>query len=88
MDSLKALIVTYKLKPELRKTQFPVALVFPDGRRSQYRGETTVTNEAFEKKHMAASMKVIDGSIEIKLEESQVSDINWIGEEEVSFFYE
>ena len=78
--------MTYKLNPELKKIQSPITLVLPDGSRSEYQSGTDVTSEMFEKRYTVSSMRAIENSIEIRLEEASVNEINWIGEEAVSFF--
>lgn len=78
--------MTYKLNPELRKIPSPVVLVFPNGKRTQYPCGIAVTKDTFDKKYGIESMKASNSSIEIRLKEPSVNEINWIGEEAVSFF--
>lgn len=78
--------MTYKLNPELKKIQSPITLAFPDGNGSEYQSRTDVTSAVFEKRYIVASLRAIENSIEIRLEEAAVNEINWIGEEAVSFF--
>ena len=78
--------MTYKLNPELKKIQSPITLAFPDGSSSEYQSGTDVTSAVFEKRYIVASLRAIENSIEIRLEEASVNEINWIGEEAVSFF--
>lgn len=78
--------MTYKLNPALNKIQSPVVLIFPEGNRQKYSNGAAVTDMAFDKKYLVASMIAINSSIEITLEEPSINEINWIGEEAVSFF--
>ena len=78
--------MTYKLNPALNKIQSPVVLIFPEGNQQQYSSGAAAADMAFDKKYLIASMKAVDSNIEIRLEEPSVNEINWIGEEAVSFF--
>ena len=78
--------MTYKLNPQLEKIRSPITLAFPDGSRAEYQSGMDVTSEVFEKKYLITSMRAIENCIEIILEEASVNEINWIGEEAVSFF--
>lgn len=78
--------MTYRLNPELVKVLSPVVLVLPDGTRLKYQNGTDAASATFEKRYTLSEVRAIDSKVEISLEEASVNNINWIGEEAVSFF--
>lgn len=77
--------MTYTLNPQLRLIKAPVILVI-DGVEKQYCNGEELTRLEFEKNYIIESIDVRDGSIVVTLKENDRSfNINWIGEEEVSF---
>lgn len=78
--------MTYKLEPGLRKIQSPVVLVFPDGETRAFENGAAVTEAVFDKYYHTEEIRALDGVIEVKLIERSAPDMNWCGEESVSFF--
>ena len=78
--------MTYKLNPELRKIQSPVVLVFPDGETREFECGFAVAEADFKQRYLIQAIRALDSIIEIKLVECAPPDMNWAGEETVSFF--
>ena len=77
--------MTYKLSPHLRLIKAPVLLVV-DGVEKRYGSGVELTRLEFEKYYVVNSISAIDGSIVVTLKENDRQfNINWIGEEAVSF---
>lgn len=78
--------MTYKLNPELRKIQSPVVLVFPSGETRKYECGYAVAEVDYEQRYLIQEIRAMDNVIEVKLIECAPPDMNWAGEETVSFF--
>lgn len=78
--------MTYKLNPEIRKIISPVVLVFPDGNKQEYDNGEKVTEDSFERKFIVTEIRAVNEKIEVKLTEQEAPNMNWSGEEAVSFF--
>ena len=77
--------MTYKLNPQLRLIKAPVVLVI-DGQESCYGSGEELTPLTFEKNYIIESISARDDKVVVTLiENNRQFDINWIGEEEVSF---
>ena len=78
--------MTYKLNPEIQKIMSPVILLFPNGDRQEYDNGKKVAEDAFVCKFIVSEMRAVNGRIEVKLTELDAPNMNWSGEESVSFF--
>lgn len=78
--------MTNKLNPEIRKIVSPVILIFPNGDKREYVNGTKVAEDTFAFKYMISEMRAVNGRIEVKLTELEAPNMNWSGEESVSFF--
>ena len=77
--------MTYKLNPQLKLIKAPVILVV-DGVEKQCSSGEELTRLEFEKNYVVESIITRDGLIVVTLKENDRQfNINWIGEEEVSF---
>ena len=77
--------MTYKLNPQVKLIKGPVILVI-EGQEKSYSCGEELTRLEFEKNHVIESISARDGSVVITLKENDRQfNINWIGEEEVSF---
>lgn len=75
----------YKLNPQLKLIKGPVILVV-DGAEKRYRSGEELTTLTFDKNYIIESIRAGDGSVVVTLKENNRQfNINWIGEEEVSF---
>lgn len=78
--------MNYKLNPILAKIQSAVVLVI-DGNEQTYDNGTVLTNVAFEQNYLVDSISARDSAVVIVLKQNdKINEINWIGEEAVSFF--
>ena len=79
--------MTYKLNPEIGKIRSPIKLFLPDGREMAFSSGVEAVEAVFEKQLIVESLEAVDSVVEIRVVESQgCNSINWVGEEEVSFF--
>ena len=77
--------MTYKLNPQLRLIKAPVILVV-DGVERMYSSGEELTRLEFEKYYVVNSISARGNKVVIMLKENdRIFNINWIGEEEVSF---
>ena len=77
--------MTYKLNPQLRLIKAPVILVV-EGEEKRFSSGEELTRLDFQKYYLVDSISAIDGSVVVTLKENDRQfNINWIGEEEVSF---
>lgn len=77
--------MTYKLNPQLKLIKAPVILVV-EGVERQYSSGEELTRLEFQKYYLVDSISAIDGSVVVTLKENdRTFNINWVGEEEVSF---
>jgi len=77
--------MTYKLNPQLRLIKAPVILVIEGMERQNNSGEE-LTRLEFQKYYLIDSISARDGSVVVTLKENDRQfNINWVGEEEVSF---
>lgn len=77
--------MTYKLNPQLKLIKAPVILVV-EGQESCYESGEELTTLTFEKNYIIDSVNAIDNKVVVTLKENDRQfNINWIGEEEVSF---
>ena len=77
--------MTYKLSPHLRLIKAPVILVV-EGEERQYSSGEELTRLEFQKYYLIDSISARDGSVVVTLKENDRQfNINWVGEEEVSF---
>lgn len=77
--------MTYKLNPQLRLIKAPVILVV-EGVERMYSSGEELTRLEFEKYYVVNSISARGNKVVIMLKENdRIFNINWIGEEEVSF---
>ena len=77
--------MTNKLNPQLRLIKAPVILVI-EGMERQYNSGEELTGLEFQKYYLIDSISARDGSVVGTLKENDRQfNINWVGEEEVSF---
>ena len=77
--------MTYKLNPQLRLIKAPVILVV-EGMERQYNSGEELTRLEFQKYYLIDSISARDGEVVVTLKENERKfNINWVGEEEVSF---
>ena len=77
--------MTFKLSPQLRLIKAPVILVV-EGEEKQYSTGEELTKLTFEKNYIIDSISARGGKVVITLKENdRTFNINWVGEEEVSF---
>lgn len=77
--------MTYKLSPQLILIKAPVVLVV-DGVEKSYGSGEELTRLEFKKYYIIDSIGARDGEVVVTLKENDRNfNINWIGEEEVSF---
>ena len=77
--------MTYKLNPQLRLIKAPVILVV-EGEEKRFSSGEELTRLNFQKYYLVDSISAIDGSVVVTLKENDRQfNINWVGEEEVSF---
>lgn len=78
--------MTYKLNPALSKILSPIILVFPNGKKLNFINGDDLVEAVFDKCYMVKSLRAIEGTVEIVLMERRAPEMNWSGEEAVSFF--
>ena len=77
--------MTYKLNPQLRLIKAPAILVI-EGMERQYNSGEELTTLIFDKNYIIDSISARDNMVVVTLKENDRQfNINWIGEEEVSF---
>lgn len=77
--------MTYKLNPQLRLIKAPVILVI-EGVEQSYGSGEELTTLTFDKNYIIDSISARDDKVVVTLKENDRQfNINWIGEEEVSF---
>ena len=77
--------MTYKLNPQLRLIKAPMILVV-EGQESCYGSGEELTALSFEKNYIIDSISARDDKVVVVMKENDRQfNINWIGEEEVSF---
>ena len=77
--------MTYKLSPQLRLITTPAILVV-EGEEKQYSTGEELTRLTFDKNYIIDSISARDGEVVVALKENERNfNINWVGEEEVSF---
>lgn len=77
--------MTYKLNPQLRLIKAPVILVV-EGEEKRFSSGEELTRLEFQKYYLIDSISARDGSVVVMLKENDRQfNINWVGEEEVSF---
>ena len=78
-------VMTYKLSPQLRLIKAPVILVI-EGMERQYNSGEELTTLIFDNNNIIGSISARDNKVVVTLKENDRQfNINWIGEEEVSF---
>ena len=78
-------MMTYKLNPQLRLIKAPVILVI-EGMERRYNSGEELTTLIFDKNYIIDSISARDNKVVVTLKENDRQfNINWIGEEEVSF---
>ncbi|MBP3205439.1 MAG: hypothetical protein J6M66_08455 [Lachnospiraceae bacterium] len=78
-------VMTYKLSPQLRLIKAPVILVI-EGMERQYNSGEELTTLIFDNNYIIGSISARDNKVVVTLKENDRQfNINWIGEEEVSF---
>ena len=78
--------MNYKLNPELAKIDAPVILVI-DGEEQSYENGTALLNLNFKQNYLIEKISARDNAVIVFLKVNDaINDINWVGEEAVSFF--
>ena len=78
--------MTYKLNPALKKILSPIVIISPDGMKKEYRNGNELIDAVFDKCYTVKSIEAQESVIQIILEERIIPEMNWYGEEAVSFF--
>ena len=77
--------MTYKLSPQLNLIKAPVILVV-EGEAHCYGSGHELTRLKFDKNYIIESIRARDDKVVVMLKENDSNfNINWVGEEEVSF---
>ena len=85
MEMKKVGVMTYKLSPELRLIKATVILVV-EGMESQYSSGEELTTIIFKKDYVIESISARDDKVVVTLKENyRQFNMNWVGEEAVSF---
>lgn len=78
--------MNYKLNPELAKIDAPVILVI-DGEEQSYENGTALLHLNFKQNYLVEKISARDNAVIVFLKVNDaINDINWVGEEAVSFF--
>lgn len=78
--------MSYKLNPELAKIEAPVVLVV-EGTEHFYESGTVLMNLTFDRNYFVDKISARDNAVVIFLKKNdKINDMNWVGEEAVSFF--
>ena len=78
--------MNYKLNPELAKIESPVILVI-DGEEQVYENGTALLHLNFNQNYLIDKISARDNAVIVFLKVNDaINDINWVGEEAVSFF--
>lgn len=78
--------MTYKLNPAIKKIVSPVVIVFEDGHRREFSDGKSAASAIFDKHYIVTCIKAINDVVELTITENKGPEINWIGEENISFF--
>lgn len=73
--------MTYKLEPGLGRIMSPILLCFPDGRTANYSSGEEACRAVYDRKYRVVEMRAVDNTVEIRVEEMPVPEINAVGEE-------
>ena len=77
---------TYKLNPDLKIITSPVVLCLPVGTQMQFANGKEAAESTFDTRYLLNTLHAEDCTVVITLKEAKLLDINWTGEEAVSFF--
>ena len=78
--------MNYKLTPELAKIEAPVVLVI-DGKEQSYEKGSALLDLNFKQNYLIDKITARDNSVVVFLKRNdKINNMNWIGEETVSFF--
>ena len=78
--------MNYKLNPELAKIEAPVVLVI-DGKEHSYENGVALLHLNFKQNYLIDKITARDNSVVVFLKRNdKINNMNWIGEETVSFF--
>lgn len=75
----------YRLSPSVAKIHAPIILVI-DGTEQEFSSGTELSEASFDKHYVIDSLTIRDNKAVVTVKENVMTDINWIGEEPVSFF--
>ena len=79
--------MTYKLNPEVKKIAAPIRVRFSEGGEMRFADGAALADAEFAKNYLVEGLTVDDGYVVLTLRENdRVNSINWVGEEQVSFF--
>lgn len=73
--------MTYKLEPGLARITSPIHLLLPDHTTRRFSSGDELTGMAFDKRYRVVEMRAVDNTVEIRVEEAVVPELNPIGEE-------
>ena len=77
---------TYKLNPELKRITSLVHLILPDGNALHFKTGTEAADATFDTRYLLDTLCAEDSTVVITLREAEAMNLNWSGEEPVSFF--
>ena len=73
--------MTYKLEPGLARITSPIVLIFPNHTSLRYENGEEIVEAVFDKRWRVTEMRAAENTVEIRLEEMKVPEVNPIGEE-------
>lgn len=73
--------MTYRLEPGLARILSPITLHFPDHTTCRFSSGEELTGTVFDKRYRVVEMRAVDNTVEIRVEEMAVPEINALGEE-------
>lgn len=78
--------MNYKLNPTLTKIEAPIILII-DGNEQTYENSKALTELSFEKHYLVDKIFARNNAVVVVLKQNnKINEINWVGEEAVSFF--
>ena len=79
-------MLTYKLNPELKIIVSPVVLVCPGNERMRFANGEQAAAATFDRRLLIDTISAEGGTVVLTLKEQEPTNLNWAGEESVSFF--
>lgn len=78
--------MTYRLNPAIEKIISPIVIVFKDGQRIEFSDGKSAASAVFDKHYIVTCVRAVRDRVELTITENKGPEINWIGEENISFF--